>query len=137
MRKATKKAPTRSEEDILAPDRELQLSSGEKVAVREFSWGQTRKLVQWLGDRLSTILAAATGGFDSLSASFNLEVLEYIAVEATGKDAQWLASLPNQDALRVISAALERNLTPEMLAMGKDLAARLGAVLASAPPTTS
>jgi len=129
--------------EILFPDRDLKLSTGEVIRVRELSWREALEFLKKLAEHLGKSgsgLNAATGlegmiaQLPSLIAGAD-DLALWLAEKSAGLSAEKFGALAARDALAVLDKALEINLNEELLARGKSIAARLGGVNATAAPS--
>jgi hypothetical protein len=125
-----------NEIEILFPDKELKLSTGESVRVRELSWREALEFIQKLSGHLGKLGASDMAGLISQLSTLVSTVDElalYLAEKSAGMSAEKFGALAARDALAVLDKALEINLNEELLKRGKSIAARFGAAGFKAP----
>jgi hypothetical protein len=139
-----------NEIEILFPDRDLQLSTGEVLRVRELCWREALEFLRLLSSQLSTVGRVTPRGAGANAASgdaaYNAEaggmvgllgqlpdlikgadeLTGYLAEKAAGLTPEKFGALAARDALAVLDKAIEINLNEELLARGKKLAGRFG-----------
>jgi len=133
--------------EILFPDRDLKLSTGEVIRVRELSWREALEFLQKLSGHIGklgasvSVMDATTAGAAVTALLANLpaliasvdELALYLAEKSAGLSAEKFGALAARDALAVLDKALEINLNEELLKRGKSIAARIGAAGVTQP----
>lgn len=131
---------------ILRPQITVSLQGG-SVVVRDLPWQDALEFLRKLSTHAKDVLAAATasdGRIDVASILPKLtdlvanigELSAFLLTKSTGKDDAWLKELGTFEALVVLDAALEVNLSDGLIALGKKVAGRLARVM-PAEVTTS
>lgn len=127
------------------PVREIAISTG-MIQIKEMPWMQALKFIKMLSDHCKT--------FQQPDGSFKFETARlaeliagiehvsfFLLLHSTGKDNQWVESLPLGDALLVLDAALSLNISPEIMGRAKKIGSRFvpatnGANKNATEPTT-
>jgi hypothetical protein len=100
---------------ILNPDADVKLSSGETVTVKELAWKKALVFFEKLEGQVKGMLDAE-GKFKFDTATIftairgNAPLVEWIAIECTGKDNAWLETISLGDMAKIVTKALEINL---------------------------
>lgn len=117
--------------EILNPARAVKLS-GREVKVKELNW---REAMEFLGK-----LSQYAGGFMTGDGKFVVEtsavvalvlnakeLADFLLMKTTGLTQEEVDALSLSEVLSLLDAAIELNLSPELLARGKSVAGRVGA----------
>ena len=127
--------------EILSPDTDVKLTTGHTVTVRELSWNKAKRVLGWLAPAFEQCFnVAADGGAVAFNLSGLLPVLtvlttdiaEELILAATDLTPEELGELYPTDVLRLLTAAVELNLTKQLLAEGNAVAGRLRPLLNTA-----
>lgn len=133
-----------SSHSTLRPQITVPLESGNVVA-RDLPWQDALEFLKKLSVHANTVLAASKGGTVQLDTLLpriaeligNADDLAlFLICKSTGKDEAWVRSLGTIEALTVLDAALEVNLSDQLLALGKKVAGRLARVMPAKTPTS-
>ena len=121
-------------QDIHNPVERVKISTGELVEVRELVWKDCLRAVKEMTDTVLELLGPGGGTLvldkdkivRALGAQENL--VTWVLEKSTGRTQEWVNALSGRDALCLLRAAVDLNLSDEVLAAGKALAGRMGAV---------
>lgn len=107
------------------PTVEVRLGN-ETVAVNELAWPDAFEFLGRLGRHAGQLLDAQgklTFTFDRLAelVTQTQELAEFLVLKSTGRDPAWLHALPFSQGLELLSAALDVNLTEDLLKNGVQL----------------
>lgn len=134
--------------EILNPVRSVKLAAGE-LQVRELNWRDALEFMAKLSKHAGALFdekGSVTLDLEKLGSLVmgTKEVADHLLMKATGREQEWVDGLSLSEALVVIDAALELNLSPELIARGKKVAGRVqgafgreGRVATSAQPSIS
>lgn len=124
-------------DNILYPVRELQIGK-ETIQVRELAWREALQFLQQLAaaiteklgtDGTLTLTPESVQGMVAGSA----ELTEALITKSCGRDRQWLGEQRAGDVLALLDAAIELNLSPEIIDRGKRIAGRVQAAFGPLP----
>jgi len=100
---------------IFNPDKTVELSNGDKITVKLLKWkmalaffAKLRERFKDLLDEKGNLALDASKILDAIST--NIELLEWLVLESTGKDAAWLEQIDLGDMTKVAFKAVEINL---------------------------
>ena len=108
-----------SEMQTLFPGKELTLSTGEKITIKPFTFGQlpkALKLSQKIGQALANAYnegkltdskVAVTSALEVL-ADGGEDIIELVGL-ATGKKREWFDTVPGEDTIDILNAFVEVN----------------------------
>lgn len=106
---------------------------GEKITVREITWLDTLTLMKKIGAHAQSLVKDGAVKFETDKIAELLagtqELAEFLITKSTNLDADWLNKLSFPDGLEVLDAALEINLSPEIVGKAKNVGGRLGQAL--------
>lgn len=114
---------------------------GEAIDVRELKWRDALRLVKDITNSLTELLAKRNAGGqfelaaeDIIAAITKTEDVAAWSIQAsTGKPSEWVNELSTKEAMQVIDAIVQLNLSPDVVGSGKELAGHLSAVFGSIP----
>lgn len=126
------------QDNIHNPITVVRTSSGELVEVRELTWKNCLTAIKKLTDTVLELLGKQQGG-SSIALTLDKEKLvsaitsqeelvTWALMKSTGRDQAWVDALSARDCLALVKAMVDQNLSDEVLAAGKGLADRMGAV---------
>ena len=118
--------------DILNPILRVNVK-GVDVEVRELSWKDHVRAIKELTSTVIELLKEGKGS------EFNAETIieaitkqetlaAWVIAKSTGNDSAWVDSLSAREALAILCAVVELNLTEEVIGRGKALAERMSGV---------
>jgi hypothetical protein len=121
--------------DILDPRKRVRIK-GEELEIRGLTWKDHIRAVKELTATIMELLAQNKDGnatqLDAetiVSAITKQESLAtWMITRSTGKDGAWVDSLRAAEALTILNAIVELNLTEEIIGLGKGLAERMSGV---------
>ncbi len=126
---------------ILNPKKELMIA-GETVTVRELAWMDALDFLKQLGGYLGKFISPK--GEIEISASSITDIIANtdelstaLVTKTTGRDADFLRTVSLGQMLDLIDAALELNLSEEILAKGKKIAGRFQGFAGVPSPRTA
>ncbi|MES2692666.1 MAG: hypothetical protein V4773_04275 [Verrucomicrobiota bacterium] len=124
--------------NVLRPQITVTLQSGD-VTVRDLPWQDALEFLRKLSGHAKELLASSTsdGRVDISTLLPRLtdlvtnvqELSQFLLLSSTGKDEAWLKGLGTIEAMAVLDAALEVNLSDGLLELGKKVAGRLARVM--------
>jgi hypothetical protein len=119
--------------EILFPDSDLKLSTGEVIRVRELSWHEALEFLKKLSGHFGQFgagdITALLANLPALITSVD-ELALHLVDKAAGLTAERFTTLAARDALAVLDKAVEINLNEDLIQRGKKLAARFGGLAA-------
>lgn len=106
--------------------REVEIN-GEKVKVGELTWHAMLELLKKLSAHVALLIKDGKFNLDQIVEVITStgELADFIVAGATGKDAQWFQELPLGDAMEVLEAAIEINLSDTIIGRAKKAGGRL------------
>jgi hypothetical protein len=112
--------------NVLFPDREFMVGE-EKVTVREMLWPDALAFLRKLGTYLEKFMnekgeMRVDLGLITEVITATDELATMLIAKSIGKDEAWLAALSMSQGLEILGAALEVNLTEDLLEKGKKIA---------------
>lgn len=116
------------ESQILFPQKELKIGD-ESFVVRELAWSEALDFLKKLGGYLGSLmndkgeLVVTVSGLTDLISNTQ-ELSATLVAKATGRTAESFENLSLGQMLDLIDAALELNLSEEIIAKGKNIAGR-------------
>lgn len=124
-------------EQILDPVRQVPISGGRIITVRELSWRELRRLIGRVTAQMDKILAINPGTgqvslhMEQLADVVLGDVSEAFVSAAADLTIDQLGDLRGRDYTALLAAAIALNVHPEMVAAGKAVAARVTALRAA------
>jgi len=123
--------------DILYPVIEVRIGS-DRITVRELAWREALAFLQQLAAAITATLG--TDGTFTLTpqsvqtiVAGSAELTEALLCKSCDRDAAWLARQRTTDILALLDAAIELNLSPEIIDRGKKIAGRVQAAFGPVP----
>lgn len=137
----------------LRPQKTVPLASGDLIA-RDLPWQESLEFLRLLSGHAKELLAAvnAPGNEGKTNETLLAQLLPkltelitnagglsmFLLTKSTGKDAAWFAeNLGTLETLEVLDAALEVNLSDELIALGKKVGGRLARVMPAGKTTST
>lgn len=117
------------DEDILFPDREVAVGGNKSIKVRELAWPDARAFLAELGGFLAKLVnekgeIRIDVGIITEIITASDELVASLILKTTGLNKTELDKLPIGAVLELLDAALELNLSDDLLAKGKKIAGR-------------
>lgn len=121
--------------DVLNPVIGVKVK-GELVDVRELPWKDYLRTIKELTSAVTDLLKKSGPNGEIELASEDIiqaiarqeDLAAFLMQRCTGKDSAWVESLSGREALAVLTAAVQVNLSDEVVRRGKELAGHMSGV---------
>lgn len=126
--------------DIHNPVRRIDVR-GELITVKELVW---KDCLQAVREMTATVLQLLGPGGTTMvldkekivaAITQQEQLVTWVLEKATGKPQDWIATLRPRELLPLVEAAVELNLSDEVVKSGKALAGRMGGVFGQTKPS--
>lgn len=118
---------------VLHPVKTVQTEIG-SIAVRELCWREAVSFIARIGQHAGSLVGpdgALTLSVERLASvvAETAALAEYLLTQAAGLTPEQISALRPVEALDLLDAAIDLNLSPELFARGKTVAARVSTAL--------